>query len=1088
MATRGFLIGTIFDTAISLLFSQTFTRTGTAVDREALEFATDVKRIEPLKQSPVAWKDLNQYLLPAITDNSDMTYANVQTEIGDWETNYPSDVTVTNMGTLGTEEQSIVTLFDDGTKPILGISCGIHGNEIQSLRGWFAAIDWLLTSSTDLAVSVRSQLTIYFVPLFNPNGTTADQRNNLNGVNLNRNWPYFFSSALDADKGASALSETECSQFVTFMEAGAPSRDGRVLAWVDVHAWSSKDTFGFLTEQINHSHDNILFNRSAQNHIDALMSLQSYTAVNPPVALTEYRSKRKPYLYTWIANRGRPDVWGGIIEYPEAEANTLNASAAQDAMMGLCMASLQQLATPVDGTVSESRTHNGTLPNTSNNNPNLTAWHATEPRPQWFTFQKVNLTQVSDTDLGRNVVEMERPGHGTLAAEQSQSAYAVNVPDSITGLPELYIIGGETAGGGRTTDVNYVDSSDGSVGAAAAFPISARYMAAVHDGTNVYVSGGFSTVYEDAIYKSASSGTSITFSSWLTSMSVYDTGVQRHSMDFWSTNSYLIISGGRDAAGYLDGVFAVDESTGYIWRIATMTGNRGYHTSAVTSGGVLYVFGGTSTGSNTLGTVEKVTLVDNKKGDDTDGVTSGTNFSSTGYTFEAGDAGGTITIQEGSVPGEYAISAFVDVDNVTLSTSPGDASSLAFVVSSAEATMATTTALPASRRRQTASFESGLAYLFGGESAGFKSDLYVYDTSDDSVTTVTYTMDEQVDEESGDLVPVEEPILAAAASYYNPSADTFNIFGGEDELGDARSDIYEISLDTQISGQWGVELNEYGWLRMSQVFTDVTNPGSSMIVAAVKNITGINDDLASYVRININVGPLSAVTRKVRTWYQVASQDEYDMLMMPFELEAGETEFRVYIRHYTAGTIVRVASFQLFASEEVLQYPLAIDELKEPDSNRLTVTSTAPLDTNSRYIIEGDMSPLVNTNVTVDEVDLLRFYSPTDELLFYLSFSSIVGADRWTLGSGTLTVTDDINKSFEDKTSFEINFNRGSGKEPRYDVITWRIDKSGPTASLKLFFYGETLSFSLASIPTDRSIGYVLADNGIYSELRQPSL
>jgi hypothetical protein len=1041
-----------------------------------IEYNIPTARQELIRTSPVDWEGLSSLQLPAITDNTLLTNSDVDNTLQQWMSSYPT-VSVDVMGqTVQNRPQKIARLFDDGLKPIIGISCGIHGNEIESLRGWITALEWLITSTNAIAVEVRNSLTIYFVPLFNPDGTSLNQRNNANNVNLNRNWPYFFDSVLDPDKGSAGLSEPETNNFATYMLAA--SRAQRSIGWVDVHDWSSQTTFGLLHEKIYHTPDTVQFARSMYNHSNALLKLQNYSAINGPVTLREYMMNRKAYLVSWVINNAQPGCWGGLIEFPESESVSLSASVAQDFMMSFALAGLQQTGSSVQGKIIESSTYTSTV----NNNANLQAWSSTEPRPQFFSGTGVSLTQVFDASIDRNVVEIERPNTIELQVARAEAAYTV-VPQT-DGRPVLYLIGGKTLLDSRITSVLYLNTVSRQVSELSAFPIAANYMAATNDGTNIYVSGGFSTTYVDAIYKSSGTGLSVTFSTFLASMSVYTTGIQRHSMDYWPASNYLIISGGRDSVNYKTGIYAVDTASGYIWRIGNFITARGWHTTTVYNNS-LYAFGGW-TGGTVLLSAEKLTLTDNKVATGTDGAIASVNqFSSSQYVFTTGDVGRTITIQQSSNKGEYTIASFINSTTVTVSPAPpaNNTTGHAFVLSTAPSTASAITSLPATRHRQQIVQDGAIAYLFGGmpTSTTWSSSLYKYDMSSNTVTTVSYTMDEFLDEESGVVTSLETPTLASTAGYYDYSSNSVVIAGGFDELSLARKDIYEIDLGDAICFNWLYELEAYGFMRMTQVFSNQ----KAMLVAAIKNMTAINNTKAPYVRITALIGPLNSPTRKVRTWYQVPSTSEYDVFMMPLQLEAGETEFRCYIRHYTAGTTIRVASFQLLEGEEKLTFPLPLDYIKTPDIYNVTLVDPLSFSTSSRFLAKGSMMPLVNVNIVVTEIPLITFYGISDELLFTLSYTSTSdGSTNYAAtGKGTLKLIDAINSTTESRTSFEINGNRLAGKEIRYDVISWQIEKTASTNNLMLSWYGEIISFSLAAMPPTKELKRIAFSNGIFSSI-----
>lgn len=1035
----------------------------------------NTKRLQSIYSSPVAWSGIDNLLLPRITDSTKMTVTEVNNKLSSWTTNYPSQVNVNVMGqTVQSRDQKIVRLFDDGVKPIIGISCGIHGNEIESLRGWISSIDWILSSNDSIAQLVRNKLTIYFVPLFNVDGAQNNTRNNANNVNLNRNWPYFFDLTTDIDKGSSALSEPETNNFVTYMLSD--SKVSRAIGWIDAHAWSSRTTFGFLTEKRYYKQNSNIIERSFFNHTNTILKKQNYT---PQISLTEYLSSQNSYLYNWVISNGDPSCWGCIIEFPQSQTNATNSNVAQDCFMGFILAALQKVSDPKQGTISESETVTTTL----NSNPSLVNWSSTEPRPQFFSGSKVKLFQEYDSILGRNVARVENPLSDQLSYSVVRPAYTSTVGVGSTD-PLLYVIGGENSSGTNINTVISFNYKEGKITSCPNFLISATEMAATNDGKNVYVGGGFTTGYVNSMYKSTGITSSIGFSTYLSSLSVYNQGIQRHSMNNWNngtTINYLIISGGRDSVGYKTAIYAVDTQSSYIWRIGNTATARGWHTSAIYAD-KLYVFGGW-TGSTYLSSVEYLSLTDNKIATGTGATVTGNNtFTVSGYSFTSADIGRIITIQGSSNQGEYTIGSIINSSSVGLSsTTPvSNTSGHAYVISSSPTTAITTTSLPGSRRQQLIAQDSNYAYLFGGvgiAGIGTTSSLYRYNMSTNSVTTLSYTLDSYVDDESGNVVTIETPNLYSSSGYFDSSSSDIVILGGGDETGIARSDIYKIDVVDLVCSINRVSPNDYGYLRMTQVFSSA----KSVLVATLRNLTAVNNTFAPYIRLTILVGPLTNITRKIRSWYQVPPYGEYETFSMPFELKSGETEYRCYIRFYTPNTTLRVSNFQLFDLKDKHSYPIPITGGKQPDNYTCTLSGRDCHFGDNKFAIEGEIVPQVGVGITISEVPVLEFYDVQNTLLFSLMYSSISSAIDDTLGTGTLKLKNYITNTSQSQTSFEINYTRSEGKVMRYDIMSWRLVKEIKTLTLKLSYYGDILDFPITGLDSTYVLKTIKMFNGIFS-------
>ena len=1066
----------------------TFSRAGDdVVQRDATEVTTNVRRIEGIKSGPLQFRSSSPYLLTPIVDNTLKTFAEWETTLTNWENTYPSDVSVDVYGTsVQARNLYCARIFDDGAKPIVAISLAIHGNETASYRGWEAAVDWLLTSTDSFATTVRATFTLYLFPAINPDGVVAATRNNANGVNLNRNWPYFWDSSTDADKGSSAASEPEVSNFISYW--GSTNRKDRALVSMDIHDWSSKDEWGFLTEQIYNSHDVVLTQRSILNHSDWLMSEQGYTVVNPPVRLTEFRSKRKPYLYTWfVQNSNRSDCWGGIIEFPLAETNANNASIAQDICIGILAGAEHQLETPLDGTAtfSENLTEAANILNT---NPTLEDWSGSEPRPSFFSGNKFTFTQVADATLGRNIARLFRPTQQQMVEAKYRAGTAVRY-DATTNYAEVWLFGGRDGSGTTNNTVQYHDQTDGGIDAASAYPVSLRDIGAAADATYVWTLGGTDGggAYSSALYR-ISGTTSLSYSLIRNDM-VFSNGIGRHTINDW--NDYLVVAGGRDASGYLGYAFFIEKATGYQWKIGTFSPSRGWHSSHIYSD-TLYIFGGFS-GVTLRTDVDKLALTDTKISSATDGATtaSTSTFTSSAVTFVLGNVGDIITIQSGSDKGEWTIAGFVDANEVTVTGSfTASATSLPFVLSTAPVAFTGTTAIPAARRLMAGAGKPGnaLFYLHGGESdtvPTIENDLYEYDCSADTVSTLVYDLDEAEDEDTGLPVPIEDPVLSGAMGYFDDFSEEFVMFGGLDEAGNGRSEVYSYDVSRNLMTQWGIEYETYGWMRMNQAFTGYSPGDQFVVVAQVKNQTPFNPERNVYMRINVNVGPLSAIQRRVRTWYQVPATGEYETYIMPLELETGESEFRCYLRQYTAGTTVDCAYFAVYETPaQLYRYPLIDGSTNTAaDVTQATLNPSLPVSAGgSNWGIRAEVVPFASTNTTVSSTDLLTFWNGAATKLYSLTFSSTSqgSTDYDALGEGTFTFTDHIGVSSSNQTSFEVNYNRSSGKELRYDNVSWWLRKVSGTITLKLCFYGRVLTFNVPNIPAE-SIVTVRGDNGIHT-------
>ena len=1055
--------------------SEAFSRGAIAVGVDAVQYPANTSR--PVSIGAYRFPFLAGQALPAITDNSAITLAELYAEVADIAALHGGYDDVIGQSVHGRDLRCL-RLFDVGDRPIVVIVCGTHGDEVASVRGWLAAIRWVLNDNGELARAFRESCALYFVPSHNPDGHVNSTRRNANNVNLNRNWPYFWDVATDTDKGIAPLSEPECAAISSYLDSYG--RAARLLCCVDVHGWSSRNTWGFLTEQIYHTRACREMQRRALNYANSIIRPRAYSAVNGPVELTEYRSKRRPYVYTWAVNKGRDDAWGGIIEFPEAESNSLNATVAQDIFVGLVQAVVDQVSGYESATVVES----GVKPEPLNNNSDLSSWHSTYPRPSWTSYSRLRLSQVYDELLQRNVCESYRPDE-VLLTETRHSAGYVSLLDQ-HGHVDGYVIGGRSSS--YIAEVDAISVNDGSISVHPDLPISVYNSASATDGATIYAVGGYSGVYEESVYAYTPGGA---WSSIVNKL-IINGGIQRAAAVCWG--GLVIYAGGRNAVGYLDEIVAVNPVTKHQYVIGLMTSASGYRAAAL-NGDDLYLFG-EWTGSTHLASVNKLTLVDNLIGSAADGVveevggvTTG-DFLSSSYTFSAADVGRRLTIQfratDSGYPvsvGEYTISAFVDAGRVTLDSLPaysaGDNVNLEFTVTSAPPTCLLTTSIPESRSRMALAQNGSIVYLFGGNSFfGPQSQLWEYDMATDTVAAVNYTLYSWEDD-YGVIQSVEEPVLAGAAMFYDSIDDTLMIVGGEDELGAARSEIYQITLENNVCSNIASDATTYGFLRSSSKYTVAAGEKYTLAVTA-RNMSPRNDNVNPYVRLVARFGPLSGATRYQRTWYMVPTRDGYYTIMMPIEIRPTDgTELRVYLRHYTADTTVRLANLQLLSDREALTLPV-VEGNTAADVRAYSFPGGLAL--SRRFELSGSFSPLIAANSTSSALPLLLFKNEGGGEVLRLAYIDSHDPSSNSADNGIYRCTYAPSGYSGDQAGMEVNYNRSSGKEWRGDVIHWSLTAGEGGLTLQLYHCGLMRRFDIDNSVT-ANISQVEQLNGVHAQI-----
>jgi hypothetical protein len=104
-----------------------------------------------------------------------------------------------------------------GPKLDLYVDGGHHGNEYLGTELAVLLIHHLLEDTGDsLVEEVLATSVVWVTPMINPDGNTRDQRNNANGIDLNRNYPFSFTPG--GSHGDSPASEPEVRANVDFME------------------------------------------------------------------------------------------------------------------------------------------------------------------------------------------------------------------------------------------------------------------------------------------------------------------------------------------------------------------------------------------------------------------------------------------------------------------------------------------------------------------------------------------------------------------------------------------------------------------------------------------------------------------------------------------------------------------------------------------------------------------------------------------------------------------------------------------------------------------------------------------------------
>lgn len=119
--------------------------------------------------------------------------------------------------------------YSNGRK--LLVVAGQHGNEKNAVYGLYKVLKEYADGANLYLSDIFDGLELDIIPVLNPYGFDKNTRDNARGVNINRNFDYFWESYVGADKGAEKESEHETKAFVRFLNEHANDYYGLV----DIH-------------------------------------------------------------------------------------------------------------------------------------------------------------------------------------------------------------------------------------------------------------------------------------------------------------------------------------------------------------------------------------------------------------------------------------------------------------------------------------------------------------------------------------------------------------------------------------------------------------------------------------------------------------------------------------------------------------------------------------------------------------------------------------------------------------------------------------------------------------------------------------
>lgn len=958
------------------------------------------------------------------------TYAQIQADILALETDFPDKVTKDLMGySVNGLPIYGLRINDDGVKPIVGFSNGIHGNERNCHWGLFHLLRRMLDDNDSLRHSdpviaaALEELTIFVAPTVNPDAMSyvpatitakwdnTGKRTNQNDINLNRDWPYYWKiNEVDKTGTAGYFSQPETAAFDTWFQAHGLGQ--RVHVWWDLHAWYSQDNWGFLIEQHYNDPDGLgqQAHRGCYLNFQAHLEARDWGDVFPqwesgrPPKATESRSSRKAYLYTYVKNLAHPAAICGILEYPQIEWPGAHATVAMDLIRSSFITALDIKDGGADGT----RMVKAAVPHNAANNPIMSSWNATENRPAWHSVTGLELTYHAAAGDEPEYIESFRPLYDVWPDISAPGQQFALIETTVPPLDEendydeyqedgsenpFWLIGGYDDGGQVATmtmrDIFYADTNSGP-----SLPGSRQYGACSTDQNDIFFFGGRNdtTFYFDEIYKIDA----LDPTSWVLHDTM-PTATQRHCAIYWKNNDHIIF-GGRDAVGYLDTVWKWNSVTKTWTNLATLPDGIGWASCCIRND-VLWVFGGWD-GLNVENTVTKVDL-------------------NTGV--------------------------------VTAAANP----------------------LPAVRCEMAIAVKGDVAYLINGRDASLpQSTIYAYDMATETVSTVTYTMGLWDEDNDGIYIPLVAPKLISHAAYYNEFENKIVICGGEHEDGLVKATVYELDMGTLVMDLMTDKDSSWGYIRSNLKWNCV--PGETYtIVCRLRNGAPVSQYRNPYARLTCVVGPLSDVSRRIRTGYTVPPQDEFRDYSITFTAQPDETEFRVYIRHYGGNTRLHFNYLGIFLGAPDLITPTEAAGITARTGTS-TPVSNFKNDLPNKSKLEGIFSPHCTNQMAGSSINCLDFtltggmthigidFVPLADYSAPLNPTASFGSQKFDASAKfTLNYTiGGVSNSIDFFEGVEINHNNII-RAYRRDKVDWKLE-TGPLKSngfkdliLTIGFYGK---------------------------------
>lgn len=138
-----------------------------------------------------------------------------------------------------------ISRFDDynnqqQSAPVFFCTSAQHGNEKANVWGLTIAIREIVNGESDIDRFIRDNYDLVILPMCNPYGFNHNLRNNENGININRNYPYKWEEDQSDDKGSAPFSEKSAQFINSVRNAYSEQKYKNGMAMIDFHDFNDQ--------------------------------------------------------------------------------------------------------------------------------------------------------------------------------------------------------------------------------------------------------------------------------------------------------------------------------------------------------------------------------------------------------------------------------------------------------------------------------------------------------------------------------------------------------------------------------------------------------------------------------------------------------------------------------------------------------------------------------------------------------------------------------------------------------------------------------------------------------------------------------